>query len=269
VAGAALTMIGLPTPSAAQQATSSPLAQYPGFGHNPQADEARFEREDVARERRISQCMERAGLRYTPAPAVRNPPVTAAREGRDATRAIRVDRNETYARSLPPAERTQYYLALYGVPDPNSETGPLWSPRNPTGGGCVGDATRAIPGVYSARSALVREFLDLRLSIPRDPRVAVAEQRWSVCMRARGFNYASPRAVHAALDSAAGRGVLTPEIKERHQQANAAARTCGAESGLDATVAQVRADKEAEFVSAHKDVLDRHLERQRNEPPPQ
>lgn len=254
-----------PASDARGGAGSSPLAQYPGFGHDHEADEVRFRRQELAQQQAIARCIQGAGFQYTPTPSVVGPRAANAREARGAPRP---DPNERYAASLSPAQRTRYYLALYGVPDPNDEEN-LWDPRSPTGGGCWGEATRAIPGVYSARSALVREFLELRSSIPRDPRVAAAEQRWSECMRARGFSYGRPQSIRAQQDSAAVRGALTPELERRHRQAMEVAPECVTVARLDSITAAVRFEKEAEFVATHKDVLDRHLatQQRQNLPP--
>jgi hypothetical protein len=47
----------------------SRLAAYPGFGHDPDADEARFEREELEREEIIAECMKVEGYSYVPAPS--------------------------------------------------------------------------------------------------------------------------------------------------------------------------------------------------------
>lgn len=116
VALACLTFSASPARPQGVQATS-PLATYPGFGHNPQADEAQYRREQVSREQLIARCMQAADLRYTPAPDIQKP--QRSERGQSRAAAVPVDVNERYARSLSGAERTRYYVALYGVPDPN------------------------------------------------------------------------------------------------------------------------------------------------------
>lgn len=150
-------------PTYAQQSSTSALAGYPGFGHNPAADEARYRQEQAARERLISRCMQRQGHTYVPEAPIEHTAAEVARRGRAA--AAPVDRNERHARALPQEQRTAYYMALYGVTDPNDQSGQLWRPGSPTGGGCWGDALRAIPGVFFARSQFAGEFADMRRSI--------------------------------------------------------------------------------------------------------
>jgi hypothetical protein len=248
------------TPSAAEADTTerlttsrdeSPLAVYPGFARKRGPEDARARRQEIALHRYIAQCMQRAGFQHTPTPSVVNRPAPP-------------DPNERYAASLSPERRTRYNLTLYGVPDPNDEEN-LWDPRSPTGGGCWGEAIRAIPSVYAAKGELMTEYLTMERSISRDPRVQAAEQRWSECMRSRGFSYARPQSIPAREDSAAIRGAHTPELERQSRQALEAAPACAAAVRLDSVKAAVRVDKETEFVRVHKHVLDRHVERLRNQ----
>lgn len=232
----------------------SPLAAYPGFGHDHEADDAEYRRQELAMQRYIAGCMQQAGYEYTPPPSVVNPPAPAQ------------DVNERYVASLGPERRIRYNLTLYGVPDPNDEEN-LWDPRSDTGGGCFGEAMRAIGSVFAAQSALMTEVLAMRRSIARDPRVRAAEQRWSECMRGRGFSYERPQSIPAQQDSAAIRGALTSALARRHREAQAMAPACIAIVGLDSIKTAVRVEKEGAFVRAHRDVLDRHLERLRHQRP--
>jgi hypothetical protein len=84
-------------------------------------------------------------------------------------------------------------------------------------------------------------------------------------MRSRGFSYARPQSIPAREDSAAGRGAHTPELARQSRQALEAAPACAAAVGLDSVKAAVRVDKETEFVRTHKQVLDRHVERLRQQ----
>ena len=231
----------------------SPLAAYPGFGHDHAADNAHYRRQQLALHRYIAECMQQAGFEYTPVPSTVNAPAPP-------------DPNKPYVASLSPERRTQYYLTLYGVPDPNDEEN-LWDPRSPTGGGCWGEGMRAIPSVFKAKSELIAQLDAMRRSIARDPRVRAGEQRWSACMRSRGFSYARPQSMPAQQDSAALRGALTPELERRYRQALAIAPKCVTVARLDSVKAAVRVDKETEFVRAHKQVLDRHVERLRQQQP--
>lgn len=260
----ALALLALATPTRAQgqlPPAESPLAQYPGFGHDHQADRARSQRQELAREQAIARCMQRSGFEYTPMPSIVNPRIPSPPSTRQHP-------NARYVASLSSADRTRYYLALYGVPDPNDE-GNLWDPRSPTGGGCSGEAMREIPSVYAAMSKLMEPYRAMIRSVAQDARVQAAEQRWAECMRARGYEYASPRALYGEVDRAAVQG--TPpgrsmaEVQQRNQEARAAAPECNSSAGLDSTTKAVRAERETEFVRDHSDVLDKHRERQRSQ----
>ncbi|MFN2564462.1 MAG: hypothetical protein ABR499_05555 [Gemmatimonadaceae bacterium] len=264
---AALALFALVMPARAQRQpppAQSPLAEYPGFGHDHQADTARFQRQEAAREQAIARCMQRSGFEYTSMPAVVNPRIPRAREALPT----RQHPKARYVASLGPAERTRYNLTLYGVPDPNDEEN-LWDPRSPTGGGCWGEAMREIASVYAANSELMAPYLAMVRSVAQDARVQAAERRWAECMRARGYQYASPLALHSEVDRAAVQGPppgrTMAEVQQRNQEARAAARECNSSAGLDSTMKSVRAEKEGEFVRDHKDVLDRHRERQRSQ----
>ena len=111
------------------------------------------------------------------------------------------------------------------------------------------------------------EWLAMQREIARDPRVAAGEERWSVCMRSRGFSYASPQSIPAQQDSAAIRGTLTPELERRSRQALTVAPECVAAVKLDSIKTTVRVERETEFVRTHKSVLDRHVERLRRQQP--
>ncbi|MEW5929941.1 MAG: hypothetical protein AB1941_21005 [Gemmatimonadota bacterium] len=257
IAAAAAAALWAALPAQAQ----SPLAAYPGFGHNAAADEARFQQEEVAREQRIAQCMRAQGLQYTPAPSVDATGVRSAAEAKAASESP----NERHANSLTPEKRREYYVALYGVPDPYAQSAEaLHDPASPTGGGCLGEAVRAIPGVYAAAAALTEEYVAMRLQVLDDPRVNAAEEQWSECMRARGLNFASPRAMRRELATQAREN--REQGRARLREVDPVARECGRTAGLDAAVAQARNEKEAAFVAQHRATLDRHAERMRNQP---
>jgi hypothetical protein len=200
--------------------------------------------------------MQQAGFQYTPTPSLVNTPTPPQ------------DENQQYAASLSPERRTRYNLTLYGVPDPNDEEN-LWDPDSPTGGGCWGEAMRAIPSVYAAKSKLMTQYHAMERSIAGDPRVQAAERLWSECMRSRGFSYARPQSIPARRDSAAIRGTPSPELRRElereYRQALEVAPACATAVGLDSVKAAVRVDKETEFVRTHKQVLDRHVERLRQQ----
>jgi hypothetical protein len=88
-------------------------------------------------------------------------------------------------------------------------------------------------------------------------------------MRSRGFSYARPQSIPARRDSAAIRGTPSPELRRElereYRQALEVAPACATAVGLDSVKAAVRVDKETEFVRTHKQVLDRHVERLRQQ----
>lgn len=245
----AVSGIALLYPSAESSAQSggppktSPLSAYPGFGHNDRADETRFIREEAERERAIASCMRDAGFRYNPAPSVA---VTGPMLNPAGKSAGPIDQNERYARSLTDDKRREYYMALYGIPDPNDQTN-LWDPRSTTGGGCSGNALRAIPGVYAGRSALIEEYETMLTEVRADGRVKQAEAKWAECAKSKGLSFASPTVAYADLDlnpqGSAARRLLIAE--------------CAASSSLNETAADVRAEHEARFVTRHKVTLEK------------
>jgi hypothetical protein len=236
------------------QVPESPLAAYPGFGHDPVAERAaRDQRQELAMQRYIARCMHKAGFDYIAVASTVNAPSPP-------------DPNKPYVASLSPDRLTRYYLTLYGVPDPYDEEN-LWDPRSDTGGGCWGEAIRAIRSVYAAKSELMTELEAMRRAIAQDPRVRAGEERWSECMRSRGYTYERPQSIPAREDSAAIRGAITPELQRDYREAREAAPACVAVARLDSIKTAVRVEKEAEFVRIHKDVLDRHVERLRRQQP--
>ncbi len=246
-----------PEPCLAQ--LTSPLAQYPGFGHQRASDQAALVRQTVARERAIAECMQRQGLQYTQKPPLINPPAGERAKARPA-----VDPNRRIVEALPPDQRTRYNLALFGVPDPNDEQN-LWDPRSETGGGCWGDAMRAVPSVFAARSRLSAEYTEMRRSVAADPRVRAAQARWVECMTSRGHTgYQSPEQILAARDRAAVQRAPAAQM-EAHARALVVDPECRTAAELDGTVATVRSEKEAGFVNAHRAVLEAHRERQRTQ----
>lgn len=268
LAGAALGLLGLQfsaiagvTPAPQQRIQNSPLAAYPGFGHNVVADEARFDRESLAREKLTAKCMQQAGFPYTVTLPAK---IDVANPQQDI--AISQNPNVSYAESLSAERRTQYYLALYGVENPNSPAADdLFDHNAPGGGGCSGQAFAALPGVYDAPSRLNEEYMNLRRSIKAEQRVVAAEKSWAACMQSRGHQYATTEELLSEMDKAIVANRLTPEFEQRHKQAVAVARICGQKSGLDNTIADVRVEKESAFVSKHQAFLNKHVERLRKE----
>jgi hypothetical protein len=61
------------------------------------------------------------------------------------------------------------------------------------------------------------------------------------------------------------RGGRWPTSSSSMSRRRVAARECDASAGVDSAIDSVRIEKETEFVSAHRAVVDRHRERQRNQ----
>jgi hypothetical protein len=232
VAAASLALLG----HDAEGSPTSPLAAYPGFGHDPAGDEARFANEERTRENLVAACMKRKGFPYSPSPSI---VVDDGLSRRQVKRLVDADPNNRHLASLRPAAYRAYSLALAGVPDANEPSGPI--------GGCLGEAARAVPGVYAAYGALLEPFERLQAEIASDPRVVAAERRWAECMRGRGFAYAGPRDLAAAHD-----GSPTPP-----PAAAASGRACEERAALRAALAEARHVHEARFVDRHREVLER------------
>lgn len=254
---------------AAAVTEASPLAAYPGFGHDPEADETRFECEEVERERRTAECMAAAGWDYRP-----QPPVAAAglATPEEAAAWADVDPNRAYVERLSPAGRRDYHLALHGVEDPHAESADaLADPADPLAGGCAGEALRAVPGVFAARNELREELLELERAIAGDPRVAGAERRWAACMTARGHAAETPAELLAAVDEAALAGAAEGgpaevEALARLEAARPDAADCALQAGLPPALAEARAEHEELFVRRHRRMLDEHREQMKSAP---
>jgi hypothetical protein len=93
--------------------SDSPLAAYPGFGHQ-RADELRFKAEERRREELIASCMRRHGFVYSPSPAL-EPESSSVMPDRAGP-------NEHYVGSRTPSRQRAYWLALVGSADPSDES---------------------------------------------------------------------------------------------------------------------------------------------------
>jgi hypothetical protein len=229
----------------------SPLAAYPGFGHAPMRDEARFRQEEVSRENLVAACMKERGFDYVASPSV----VVEA----DLTKAelwalVEADPNRQYAKSLPPDRLTAYNLALAGVPDADN-------PGLARIGGCIGAAHRAIPGVFAAYGALLEPFERLQEQIASDRRVVAGERRWAACMAAHGVAVRTPRDLRASFDERRELGRSAADLarlKAEHARALAQGASCEESSELKAAVAVARFEHESEFVERYREVLERY-----------
>lgn len=258
----------LATPAIADPALAeSPLAAYRGFGHDAEADEKQFQREEMARELVIAECMERQELFYAPTPSML---LEEFETPSAAMAALRDNPNERYERRLPEGERLRYRVALYGVEDPTSERAEDQPEPFGPGGGCLGEAMRTLPGVFAAKAALQEQFDAMRRAVMSDARVQAAEGRWAACMQRLGHGLdASPRALEARQDDELGQliGVTKVDLPsreelaalgEQHRAERQLAMRCAREVDLPGVVAQVRVDHETRFVAEHRETLDRH-----------
>ncbi|NOK62290.1 MAG: hypothetical protein GFH27_549331n29 [Chloroflexi bacterium AL-W] len=236
---------------------ASPLATYPGFGHDLAADEARFDRESMARELLIEQCMVQKGYAYEVVPPIRASSTVSSEEIVTAMD----DPNVRHAESLSVEQREDYYMTLYGVADPNAlGADELYDKDRPGGGGCQGEAFATVPGVYAVRGQLNEAYIELRRTMTEDTRVHAAEEAWSACMADLGYPYNTPRDLLAEMDEATLTGNVTEVFEQQHRQATEDGRACGAKTNLDATIAEVRAELEGTFIEEHQVVLDQHVE---------
>lgn len=243
----------------------TPLQNYPGFGADPQAEEAQFANEEMQREQLVSECMREAGFRYTPRP----PSVSMTGNEWDGLPDEEVERilaeraanpNDAYVASLSAAERERYWTTLIGVADPvrPEETPvPLDLDGDGTvthdekfGVGCAADAHRAVPGVYELPGLLADELRTLDADVAADARTVDARGRWVACMNGSGFEGASWEQVHEAVEVAYAED-QDSDVRERFDDADAECADTYAD-----TVRDVRAEHEHRFVQEHRDVLE-------------
>lgn len=270
IAFAFLGLVVATAPGLAQRVSStptSPLAKYPGFGHDAEADEATFEEEEAARESRMARCMEREGFSYWLMAST-----TVERlSSREAMASLRDNPNDRYFRLLSEEGRVRYNLALHGVENPNAiEAENLRDLNDPAAPGCAAEALRLIPGVFAARSALTEEFHALRQSMLGDQRVKAAEAVWSTCMGKQGYALSSPRDLRRQMDSEIGlSGGPVQPLKSREAKYGKAldsSTACVQQSNLDGVFAAVRVDYERAFVRKHRKFLEAFLRKLEQQP---
>jgi hypothetical protein len=243
---------------------STPLARYPGFGHNPAADEARHLQDERERASLIAECMRAKGFTYHATVPLAGDALASGTPPQDP--------NEAYFVTLPQDRQREYNVALYGTPDPDSEEDSEDSTGAAPGvAGCRGQALQRVPGVFEARSALAEEFVSMRRRILEDPRLRPTLQRWSTCMWQRGEHHPSPEAMMRAADDIAlakARGNVSMQAYEREwERAEPVAETCFGRADVERAITAVRSDYEQSFVQAHKELLDAFLNRQQNRNP--
>ena len=245
-------------PSIGEVQPPFPLAAYPGFGHNPERDEARFDAEERERENLIAKCMTDKGFFYEPSPSVRITDDGPSAE--ELMENFSNDANFNYLKLLSPQDRERYYMALAGVKNEYDYV---------KYGGCAGQALKAVTSVYAAASRLREELRELEADILNDPEVRSATQEWAECMKAEGTNFSNPTEVHRWRDDQIGKLRSEQQRSEADRFAEWAlelGRRCEESSGLKSAKIASRVRHEDRFVDEHKDTLERHRLNQQRPP---
>jgi hypothetical protein len=236
--------------------STSPLAAYPGFGHDPERDAALFEKEEMARERQIAACMAAEGFSYWPQPSLE---LDGSMDPGKALALLEDHPNARYVSRLSPEGLRAYNLALYGVPDPNNPSADaLHDPASPVGGGCSAEALRTVPSVYGAFNELREELDALEHAVAENPRVLAAQDLWAGCMAGRGWAVETPADLFAAVDEQAAFGAVSMDLEAELGRAQAVSADCALQTGFGATLAAVRAEQEARLVRTHRRLLNQH-----------
>lgn len=249
----AVAVAGMAAPVSSQTTSSVefPLAQWVGFGHDPAADEMYFSRQEVQFENFIQECMAAEGFEYFTDASIEigEDDVTTADQ---MWALVQSDRNNVYRESLSKETRKVYDLALAGVPNANSSIAPV-------GGGCPGIADRRVPSVYLAYTTLLVPYEELQFTIANDPRVLDAEIRWSECMEASGFEFATIQAMDASVGEAVRQGLSTAEVDgvtAVYEQALGVSPSCLASAEYQQSWDVAQVDHESAFVDRYQEILD-------------
>jgi hypothetical protein len=164
-----------------------------------------------------------------------------------------VDPNRATFDGLAPERQAAWNRALYGAADPDRLTldadgDGLLSLEESWGDGCLGEAHRAIPGVYAPRAALTPALRELRAAIRADERVAHAEAAWADCAAGHGLRGRSRTAVLDVVEADLAAGDLGAL-----DRLDAARRACDA--AWEQAFWTVTVEYEAAFVARYADVL--------------
>lgn len=220
----------------------------------------------------IQRCLRRAGFQYWVVPRVMDPiPFhfnyvvddvgwadkhgygTALRKRAEA----KVDPNERYFRSLPPAEQQAVATALNG-PDPTGLTATLPSGQvvQHSDKGCQSEAQRELYGdlkTWYASTKVIENLKGQRFGlVVGDPRFRAALPRWSACMRDRGYRFGSPDAARS--------GALSHAVEVG--RAGAEAR-CATSTGFGALVRELDNSHDAQLREQHRGLLSARVDLQR------
>jgi len=230
----------------------TPLSEYSGF-QDFNKDKQRYEKEQQIREKLTAECMKDKGYSYFPTRSIEVAPEMGL--GPEELMDLTKDPNEEHVKQLASEEYKAYYMALYGVPDPNAED--LSIDFN-TGGGCAGEAMRSTLSVFAARIKLAKEYRAMEEAIKDDPAVVSAKQNMLRCMEAKGYSSSPPDA-----PSPDDIERLSREDPEKMQQIvlDAVKRQVVSSdclSPLNEAKLKARIKHEKEFVEKYQDVLERN-----------
>ena len=240
----------------------SKLADYPGFGHDMEKDEATYSKEEMERETAIADCMQENGFEYTPTPSLLVDAQTLDDEAefeRLLAEAAR-DPNDLYVKSLSPSMRESYFITLTGLADPNVEEG-LAHAQADSVNSCRSKAFKETPGVYAKKNLLNDEYQAMQQSIENDERIVQATSNWSSCMSKGGLNFSRPNEVMRHIDQSFaaqldGNATQEPQaITDQVNQLEQATSQCIVESNLHQVHRLVRIDYENKFVETHLDTI--------------
>lgn len=232
----------------------SKLANVAGFGHNYQRDERQFSAEEIQREELISDCMRERGYDYTPTASIvvdGDLPSDSA-ELEKMLRDAADDPNDRYVLALSDIQRTEYFIALTGVADPNNPEAQTYDTAVQSDG-CASKAIRAVPGVYAKYNQLRNEFEAMEKSVAEDPAVLQSLKDWSDCMSLEGFQYSHPRDLDRLQDEALA--TSNTEQLQLLDLGRQAAANCDVEVALNQTYANTRTEHENRFYETYRTQL--------------
>lgn len=243
--------------------STSRLANYSGFGHDTESDSRAYVADYAKRQTMIAACMRDAGYRYVSTTSSVVSQGSERRNDRAAGRAR--DPNIDYAMSLSNEERTNYYMALYGIPDPNDES--LDDNTVLSANGCAQQAADQHTGVFEGIRGIEDEYWSMRASIRTSQEAQSATSDWSACMQSEGFSIRAPEelSVETAGDVPPPGQDSHPISRSELAQAQAADRKCRSETGLEAKLNEIRIRSENAFADKHKARLDAFVDKRRSQ----
>ncbi|TWD84908.1 hypothetical protein FB561_6104 [Kribbella amoyensis] len=181
-----------------------------------------------------------------------------------AARAVRrPDPNLVALRAMTPAERQQYLEALNGS---GRTTVTVGAPSGGTAGtnadGCTAEARRTLFGDHDGwfRASTVAVNLDSAVIVPevvRSPRLRPALERWSNCLRTKGFADRDPLAARDRIGELAGR-VDLDRLRRDEQAVAVAEAECSVRSGYVATAERLDRELGAPIRRKNSDALQQY-----------